>query len=97
MAKGEALAIAKEGALKIKELCYIHAEAFGASEMKHGPLALINCDRPKETSIILLVLDDGNLPAMKVAIDEMHSRKAHITVITNCLSKLNQSKIDLSV
>lgn len=52
---------------------------------------------PKETSIILLVLDDANLPAMRVAIDEMHSRKAHITVITNCLNKLNKSKIDLWV
>ena len=37
----ECMAIAKEAALKIKELNYIHAEALGACEMKHGPLALI--------------------------------------------------------
>jgi glutamine---fructose-6-phosphate transaminase (isomerizing) len=34
--------IAKEGALKLKELTYIHAEAFSAGELKHGPLALIS-------------------------------------------------------
>lgn len=90
LAKSEALAIAKEGALKIKELCYIHAEAFGASEMKHGPLALVNSEKPKETVVIFLILDDKNLPAMKVAIDELHSRRAYIVVITDCQDKLNR-------
>lgn len=94
LAKGEALAIAKEGALKIKELCYIHAEAFGASEMKHGPLALVNSEKPKETTVIFLILDDKNLPALKVAVDELHSRKAHIIVITDCQEQLNREKID---
>lgn len=42
MGKGVCASIAKEGALKIKELTYIHAEAFSAGELKHGPLALIN-------------------------------------------------------
>lgn len=41
LAMRECLAIAKEAALKIKELNYIHAEALGSCEMKHGPLALI--------------------------------------------------------
>jgi glucosamine--fructose-6-phosphate aminotransferase (isomerizing) len=41
LGKGDGLAIAKEGALKIKEITYIHAEAFSAGEMKHGPIALI--------------------------------------------------------
>jgi len=42
LGKGPASAIAKEGALKIKEIDYIHAEAFSAGELKHGPLALID-------------------------------------------------------
>lgn len=44
MGRGSAGPIAKEGALKIKELTYIHAEAFSAGELKHGPLALINSE-----------------------------------------------------
>ena len=42
LGKGDGLFIAKEGALKIKEITYIHAEAFSAGEMKHGPIALID-------------------------------------------------------
>lgn len=49
LAKGPALTIAKEGALKIKETTYIHAEAFTSGEMKHGPIALINADNNEET------------------------------------------------
>lgn len=44
LGKGASQAIAKEGALKLKELTYIHAEGFAAGELKHGPLALINPD-----------------------------------------------------
>jgi|JI6StandDraft_1071083.scaffolds.fasta_scaffold01261_7 glucosamine--fructose-6-phosphate aminotransferase (isomerizing) len=62
--------------------------------MKHGPIALINCEKPKETTVIFLILDDKNLPAMKVAIDELHSRKAYIVVITDCQEKLNREKVD---
>jgi len=62
--------------------------------MKHGPLALINSEKPKETTVIFLILDDKNLSAMKVAIDELHSRKAYIIVITNCQEKLNREKVD---
>lgn len=62
LAKGMTLPIAREGALKIKELVYIHAEAICAGEMKHGPIALINADSPtKETFIILIILDNENL------------------------------------
>ena len=45
LGKGAGLAIAKEGSLKIKEITYIHAEAFSAGEMKHGPIALIKPER----------------------------------------------------
>ena len=42
LGKGSCSAIAKEGALKIKEVTYIHAEAFSSGELKHGPLALLD-------------------------------------------------------
>ena len=59
LGKGEGLAIAREGALKIKEVTYIHAEAFSAGEMKHGPIALIEPERNKN-KVILIIMDDEN-------------------------------------
>lgn len=59
--------IAKEGALKLKELTYIHAEAFSAGELKHGPLALIDPDQPEKTVVFFLILEDENLAHMKLA------------------------------
>lgn len=47
LALRESLAIAREAALKIKQLNYIHAEAMGACEMKHGPIALVASDKPQ--------------------------------------------------
>lgn len=58
LGKGPCGSIAKEGALKIKELTYIHAEAFSAGELKHGPLALIDSDVPKSACVVLIILDD---------------------------------------
>ena len=46
LGRGTCFAIALEGALKLKEICYIHAEAYAAGEMKHGPIALIDRDVP---------------------------------------------------
>jgi glucosamine--fructose-6-phosphate aminotransferase (isomerizing) len=47
LAKGACISIAREGALKLKETTYIHAEAICAGEMKHGPIAMIDSDKPK--------------------------------------------------
>ena len=46
LGRGTCFAVAQEGALKLKEICYIHAEAYAAGEMKHGPIALIDRDVP---------------------------------------------------
>ncbi len=46
LGRGSCFPIALEGALKLKEICYIHAEAYAAGEMKHGPIALIDKDMP---------------------------------------------------
>jgi len=74
--------------LKLKELTYIHAEAFSAGELKHGPLALINPDVDKSTAVILIILDNENFDDMNLALSEVNSRGAYCIVITNCLSKL---------
>ena len=80
----ETMAIAKEAALKIKELNYIHAEALGACEMKHGPIALIESDKPKETPIILFILDNDTFEVCANAFDQMRSRNAQVIIVTNC-------------
>ncbi|EGR27583.1 hypothetical protein IMG5_193830 [Ichthyophthirius multifiliis] len=97
LGKGACSAIAKEGALKLKELTYIHAEAFSAGELKHGPLALIDSENPKSTTILLIILDDEYLHDMKLALSEVHSRGAYTIVITNCLDKLPSEKVDMSI
>lgn len=58
--------------------------------MKHGPIALINCDKLGDTVVFILILKDKNLPITKVTLDEMHSRKAYCIVVTDCLEELNQ-------
>lgn len=55
------------GALKIKEISYIHAEGFSGGALKHGPFALLGADTP----IIFIVLDDQHAGKMKVAIEEV--------------------------
>jgi glucosamine--fructose-6-phosphate aminotransferase (isomerizing) len=50
--------------LKIKEITYIHAEAFSAGEMKHGPIALIESSHPKESKVMLMIFNDSYLNDM---------------------------------
>ena len=87
IAKGPCLAIAKEGALKLKEVTYIHAETFSAGELKHGPIAMIEPER-NMTKCILIMMDDEHLDDMVQALSECKARHAHTIVITNCPSKV---------
>lgn len=77
LGKRELLPIAQELALKIKEICYIHAEAIAAGEMKHGPLALI------DENTICLVLDDRNCHYIQTAIAEIEARKGTCILLTS--------------
>lgn len=88
LAMREALGIAKEAALKIKELNYIHAEALGACEMKHGPIALIESGKVKETVVFLFVLDNETYEQLMNAVDQMRSRNAHVILVTDCKKKI---------
>lgn len=78
--------IALEGALKLKEISYIHAEAYPAGELKHGPLALIDKDMP----VIALVPNDNLLEKMKSSIHEVRARGAELVIFTNADTEIEQ-------
>jgi glucosamine--fructose-6-phosphate aminotransferase (isomerizing) len=75
--KGES--IAREGALKIKEISYIHAEGYSTSSLKHGPFALLEKDFP----VILIAPEDEFYSKSLNAYEEIQSRHAEIIIITD--------------
>eukprot|EP00658_Telonema_sp_P-2_P030222 TRINITY_DN22866_c0_g1_i2.p1 TRINITY_DN22866_c0_g1~~TRINITY_DN22866_c0_g1_i2.p1 ORF type:complete len:555 (+),score=136.00 TRINITY_DN22866_c0_g1_i2:133-1665(+) len=79
LGKGFAEPIALEGALKIKEITYAHAEGYSGGALKHGPFALIE----QGTPIIMLIMDDHHAPNMRTAAEEVRARGAHTIVITD--------------
>eukprot|EP00744_Colponema_vietnamica_P001287 GILI01002149.1.p1 GENE.GILI01002149.1~~GILI01002149.1.p1 ORF type:complete len:703 (-),score=268.20 GILI01002149.1:429-2537(-) len=81
LGKGSAEPIAREGALKIKEITYLHAEGYSGGALKHGPFALIDGDQ--RTPIIMIILDDSHAPLMVTAAEEVRARGAHTIVITD--------------
>lgn len=88
LGKGYGEPIAYEGALKIKEITYVHAEGYSGGALKHGPFALIENKTGKfgQTPIILIVLDDEHGTHMKTAAEEVRARGAQTIVITDCPS-----------
>lgn len=72
VARGHALGAAQEMALKIKETCGFHAEAFSAAEVRHGPMALVGQGFP----VLLLGQDDESLPSVKALAAEFAGRGA---------------------
>jgi glucosamine--fructose-6-phosphate aminotransferase (isomerizing) len=77
LGKGRMECIAKEAALKLKEICYIHAEAYSGSALKHGPFALLVEGFP-----VIFLIDKENKDKMWNAYQEVKSRKAYCLVIT---------------
>ena len=69
--------VAMEGALKLKEISYIHAEAYAAGELKHGPLALIT----EETPVLAIAVDDPTYSKMRSNIGEVNARGARVLAI----------------
>jgi len=70
LARGIQYAMAMEGALKLKEVSYIHAEGYPAGEMKHGPIALIDRNMP----VVAVALDDGTRDKMLSNIEQVRAR-----------------------
>lgn len=81
--------VALEGALKLKEISYIHAEGYPAAEMKHGPIALIDAMMP----VVVIAATDHTNDKMISNIEEVKARKGRIISITG---KDNEEVIDLS-
>lgn len=94
LGKGIGEGIAKEGALKIKEISYIHAEGYSSSALKHGPFALLQPNFP----VIMIAFDDEYFDKSLNAMEEVASRGAKVIFITNrniCIDNTNVYMINL--
>jgi len=92
LGRGPLYPIAMEGALKLKEISYIHAEAYAAGELKHGPLALIDTEMP----VIVVAPNDALLEKLKSNIEEVKTRGGQLYVFADSdanLSKGNNVEI----
>ncbi|MFW5734506.1 MAG: glutamine--fructose-6-phosphate transaminase (isomerizing) [Oceanidesulfovibrio sp.] len=78
LGRGMCYPLALEGALKLKEISYIHAEGYAAGEMKHGPIALIDPDFPT----FALALNDVLFPKVKSNLQEVQARNGRIIALT---------------
>ncbi|ANO49860.1 glutamine--fructose-6-phosphate transaminase (isomerizing) [Woeseia oceani] len=79
LGRGVQNAVAMEGALKLKEISYIHAEAYAAGELKHGPLALVDEDMP----VIAVAPDDQLLEKLKSNLQEVRARGGELFVFAD--------------
>ncbi|MBY0579504.1 MAG: glutamine--fructose-6-phosphate transaminase (isomerizing) [Burkholderiales bacterium] len=79
LARGIHYPIALEGALKLKEISYIHAEAYPAGELKHGPLALIDSDMP----VVAVAPSDTLLEKLKSNLQEVRARGGELYVVAD--------------
>jgi glucosamine--fructose-6-phosphate aminotransferase (isomerizing) len=77
LGRGLEYAVAMEGALKLKEVSYIHAEGYAAGEMKHGPIALIDASMP----VVALALQDEHYTKMLSNIEEVRAREGRVIAI----------------
>ena len=80
--------IALEGALKLKEISYIHAEAYPAGELKHGPLALVDSSMP----VVVIAPNDDLLEKVKSNMQEVHARGGELFVFADADSHFVESE-----
>jgi len=88
LGKGQAEAVAKEGALKIKEVAYVHAEGYSSSALKHGAFALI-CDG---LPIILLDISEEHRAKNRNALEEVIARNAFVLCITDDTDTISKDR-----
>ncbi len=79
LGRGLNFPVALEGALKLKEISYIHAEGYPAAEMKHGPIALIDEDMP----VVFIATRDGSYEKVVSNIQEVKARKGRVIAIVS--------------
>jgi glutamine---fructose-6-phosphate transaminase (isomerizing) len=80
--------IALEGALKLKEISYIHAEAYPAGELKHGPLALVTAEMP----VVTVAPNDALLDKVKSNMQEVQARGGELYVLTDADTRISASE-----
>lgn len=85
LGRGTAYPVALEGALKLKEISYIHAEAYPAGELKHGPLALVDADMP----VIAVAPNDQLLDKLKSNLEEVRARGGELYIFADNAAQLS--------
>ena len=88
LGRGSHWPIAMEGALKLKEISYIHAESYAAGELKHGPLALVDKDMP----VIAVAPADELLEKLKSNLQEVRARGGELYVFADAGSEIPESE-----
>jgi glucosamine--fructose-6-phosphate aminotransferase (isomerizing) len=88
LGRGVHYPIALEGALKLKEISYIHAEAYPAGELKHGPLALVDKDMP----VIAVAPNDALLEKLKSNLQEVRARGGELYVLADADVRMEDSE-----
>jgi glucosamine--fructose-6-phosphate aminotransferase (isomerizing) len=86
LGRGVQYPIAMEGALKLKELSYIHAEAYAAGELKHGPLALVDKNLP----VVAVAPNNALLEKLKSNLQEVRARGGELIVFGDDLANFNE-------
>jgi glucosamine--fructose-6-phosphate aminotransferase (isomerizing) len=81
--------IALEGALKLKEISYIHAEAYAAGELKHGPLALVDRDMP----VVAIAPGDALLEKLKSNLQEVRARGGQLYVFADRQARIEEEEM----
>lgn len=88
LGRGVQYPVAMEGALKLKEISYIHAEAYPAGELKHGPLALVDADMP----VVTVAPNDELLEKLKSNLEEVRARGGKLYVFADDRSGIAASE-----
>lgn len=93
LGRGYNFPVALEGALKLKEISYIHAEGYPAAEMKHGPIALIDENMP----VVFIATKDSTYEKIISNIEEVRARKGKLIAIVTEGDDFIQSKVDHTI
>jgi glucosamine--fructose-6-phosphate aminotransferase (isomerizing) len=93
LGRGLNFPVALEGALKLKEISYIHAEGYPAAEMKHGPIALIDEDMP----VVVIATKDSSYEKVVSNIQEVKARKGRVIAITTEGDTLLPGMVDFTI
>ncbi len=88
LGRGSFLPVAMEGALKLKEISYIHAEAYAAGELKHGPLALVDDDMP----VVAVAPNNNLLEKLKSNLREVQARGGKLYLFADKVSEVESSE-----